>query len=176
VNANVSESDVGLIREGGPATFRVDAYPGRTFTGTISQIRYNPTTVESVVTYVTVIQVSNDDLALRPGMTANITFEVAKAEKVLRVPNSALRFTPVPPDPFMVAQGRRGPKTPTVYLLANGEPRKVEVLTGLSDGAYTELRGGDLKEGYAVITERSWQGRPYGRPDMSQSLRPPGRM
>jgi HlyD family secretion protein len=175
VNANVAESDVGLIMEGATATFRVDAYPGRVFKGTISQIRYNATIVDNVVTYVTVIAVHNADLALRPGMTANITFEVGKAENVLRVANAALRFTPFPPDPTMAGQGRRGTKSPTVWVLQKDQPDKVEIQTGISDGAFTQVVSGDIKEGLPVIVERSWKGRPAVKPDMVQAMRPPGR-
>lgn len=176
VNANVAESDVGLIKENGMASFRVDAYPGRTFTGKIAQIRYNGTIVDNVVTYITVISVSNDDLALRPGMTANITFEVGREEKVLRIPNGALRFSPIPVEPSQAMQGRRGQsKAPTVWVLADGEPKPVEIKPGMTDGAFTQIAGGDITEGMAVITERSWKGRSAGRPDMVQAMRPPGR-
>lgn len=174
VNANVAEADVGLIKEGGPALFRVDAYPQRTFQGRIAQIRYNPTTVESVVTYVSVIEVNNDDLALRPGMTANITFEVAKAENVLRVPTAALRFSPGPIDPTVAMQGRREPKSPTLYVLEKGQPRPVAVQTGLGDGAFAQIVGGPLKEGETVITDRSWKSKSAmgGRADPTRAMRP----
>ena len=75
-------------------TFRVDAYPTETFNGTVKQVRLNPTTVQNVVTYSTVIDVPNPDLKLKPGMTANVTIEVAHRENVLRIPNAALRFRP----------------------------------------------------------------------------------
>src|SRR5262249_3110597 len=94
VHANVAESDVGRIKEGMDARFPVDAFPDRRFAGKVSQVRYNPTVVDNVVTYVTVIDVENSELLLRPGMTATVTFEVAKVANALRVPNAALRFTP----------------------------------------------------------------------------------
>jgi HlyD family secretion protein len=175
VNANVAESDVGLIKEGGKASFRVDAYPGRVFSGVISQIRYNATILDNVVTYVTVISVNNDDLLLRPGMTANITFEVGKAEAVVRIPNAALRFTPFPPDPMQSMQGRRGPKVPQVWVLEKGEPKPVDVKIGMSDGANTQLVSGEIKENTPVIVERSWKGRMNVKPDMTQPMRMPGR-
>jgi HlyD family secretion protein len=170
VNANVSESDIGEIEEGGPATFRVDAYPTRTFSGTISQIRYNATDVDGVVTYVTLIEVQNEDLALRPGMTANVTFEVAKAENVLRVPNAALRFKPTPPE-LTKPEPEKGLRQPAVYVLENGQAVKKEVEIGLSDGALTELRGGPLKAGDLVITERSWRAGAGRQRDITRSLR-----
>jgi len=94
VNANIDESEVGRMRPGQAVTFRVDAYPTETFHGSVKQVRLNPTTVQNVVTYSTVIDVPNPDYKLKPGMTANVTIEVARRENVLRVPNAALRFRP----------------------------------------------------------------------------------
>ena len=94
VNANIDESDVGRMRPGQLVHFRVDAYPTEQFAGTVAQVRLNPTTVQNVVTYSTVIDVPNPDLKLKPGMTANVNIEVARRQNVLRVPNAALRFRP----------------------------------------------------------------------------------
>jgi HlyD family secretion protein len=94
VNANIDESDVGRMRPGQAVTFRVDAYPTETFHGTVHQVRLNPTTVQNVVTYSTVIDVPNPELKLKPGMTANVNIEIARRDNVLRVPNAALRFRP----------------------------------------------------------------------------------
>ena len=94
VNANIDESDVGRIRPNEAVTFRVDAYPTETFHGTVRQVRLNPTTVQNVVTYSTVIDVPNPDYRLTPGMTANVVIEIARRTNVLRVPNAALRFRP----------------------------------------------------------------------------------
>ena len=172
VNANVSEADIGMIREQKPATFRVDAYPGRQFSGTISQIRYNATDLDGVVTYVTLIEVSNDDLSLRPGMTANVTFEVAKSENVLRIPNAALRFDPNPREASngRPRQGKRR-RAPSVYILKEGRPFKVELEIGLSDGTMSELKGTALAEDDAVITEKNWLAGGGRRKDITRSLR-----
>ena len=94
VLASIDEADVGQIRQGIKASFSVDAYPGETFSGEISQLRLNAQTAQNVVTYSAVIDVANAALKLRPGMTANITIPVAKRENVLTVPNAALRFKP----------------------------------------------------------------------------------
>jgi len=94
VNANIDESDVGRIRPNEAVTFRVDAYPTDTFHGTVRQVRLNPTTVQNVVTYSTVIDVPNPDYRLTPGMTANVVIEIARRTNVLRIPNAALRFRP----------------------------------------------------------------------------------
>ncbi len=114
VVANLDESDVGRIRPKQLVTFRVDAYPADTFRGTVSQVRLEPKVQQNVVTYATVIDVPNNDLRLKPGMTANVNVEISRASNVLRVPNSALRFRPsnevfaafgqTPPEP----QGRGG--------------------------------------------------------------------
>ena len=94
VLASIDEADVGQVRPGIKANFSVDAYPGETFSGEISQLRLNAQTLQNVVTYSAVIDVTNADLKLRPGMTANITVPVARRDNVMTVPNAALRFKP----------------------------------------------------------------------------------
>jgi HlyD family secretion protein len=94
VVANLDESDVGRIRPGQKVTFHVDAYPADDFSGTVSQVRLNPLVQQNVVTYATVIDVPNDQLKLKPGMTANVNIEIARATNVLRIANAALRFRP----------------------------------------------------------------------------------
>jgi HlyD family secretion protein len=94
VSADVSESDIGMCKVGQPVRFTVDAYPDQTFRGKIAQIRLNATVNQNVVTYPVIIEVKNEDLALRPSMTANVSIDVATVQDVLRVPNAALRFRP----------------------------------------------------------------------------------
>src|SRR5207248_3459788 len=94
VNANIDEADVGRIRPNQTVTFRVDAYPTEEFLGTVAQIRLQPVVVQNVTTYGTIIDVPNNDLKLKPGMTANLKVQIAKRSDVLRVPNAALRFRP----------------------------------------------------------------------------------
>jgi HlyD family secretion protein len=94
VLANIDESEVGRMRPGQPVTFRVDAYPAEAFTGTVEQVRLQPSTVQNVVTYQTVISVPNPEYKLMPGMTATVSVEIARRNNVLRVPNAALRFRP----------------------------------------------------------------------------------
>lgn len=96
VVASLDESDVGRIRPKQAVTFRVDAYPNQTFRGIVSQVRLEPKVLQNVVTYATVIDVPNDNLRLKPGMTATVSVEIARATNVLRVPNAALRFRPTP--------------------------------------------------------------------------------
>ena len=94
VLANIDEADVGRMRPGQRVTFRVDAYPTDTFIGEVAQVRLQPTTVQNVVTYSTVISVPNPELKLKPGMTANVAIEIARKNNVLRIPNAATRFRP----------------------------------------------------------------------------------
>lgn len=121
VLASLDESDVGRIRPGQAVRFRVDAFPTDEFTGSVTQVRLQPTTVQNVVTYQTVIDVPNPGLKLKPGMTANVNIEIAHRENVLRVPNTALRFRPTTeifaalgqtPPPALGGRGRgAGPDT-----------------------------------------------------------------
>jgi HlyD family secretion protein len=120
VSANIDESDVGRVTPGQDVSFRVDAFPGIDFHGTVAQIRLNPAVVNNVTTYATIVSVPNKDLRLKPGMTTNLKLQVAKRTDVLRVPNTALRFRPsldafaalnqpVPPEAQSVGRGgRRG--------------------------------------------------------------------
>jgi len=94
VYAKTDESDVGNIKVGKSVTFKVDAFPKDTFHGTVSQVRMNATTVQSVVTYDTIIEFANPELKLFPGMTAYVTIPVATVQTVLKVPNTALRYKP----------------------------------------------------------------------------------
>ena len=96
VSASIDESDIGRIQPGQTVTFKVDAYPTQTFSGSVSQVRLEPKTDQNVVSYTTMIDVPNADLKLKPGMTANVTVQTAMNENVLRVPNAALRFAPTP--------------------------------------------------------------------------------
>ena len=94
VNASIDESDIGNIQPGQSVRFRVDAYPTETFSGAVSQVRLEPEVVQNVVSYVTIVDVPNPDLRLKPGMTAAVTIETARTDDVVRVPNAALRFQP----------------------------------------------------------------------------------
>ncbi len=108
VNANIDEADVGRIRPGQAVRFRVDAYPTDDFLGTVSQIRLQPVIVQNVVTYATVIDVPNPALKLKPGMTANVTIEIARRADVVRVPTMALRFRPT--TDMFAALGQEAPQ------------------------------------------------------------------
>jgi HlyD family secretion protein len=108
VSASIDESDIGRIEAGQPVSFRVDAYPQQTFRGTVKQVRLDAKTEQNVVSYTTMIDVPNEDLRLKPGMTANVTVQTAANENVLRVPNAALRFAPTPE--LFAALGQEAPQ------------------------------------------------------------------
>lgn len=165
IDANVAEADVGGVEVDQHVDFTVDAFPSRTFQGKVVQVRNAPITVQNVVTYDTVIGVSNPELKLKPGMTANVSIVAAHRDDALKLPNSALRFrlpnenqTPAAKRDPSAAGGRqttRGERRPerSVYVLAQGEskPSRVTVKTGISDGIATEIVEG-LKEGDRVVT------------------------
>ncbi|MBI5168080.1 MAG: efflux RND transporter periplasmic adaptor subunit [Candidatus Eisenbacteria bacterium] len=109
VETKIDEADIGRIRPGLSVTFSVDAFPDESFEGKVTQVRLEPITEQNVVTYTTVIATRNDNLSLRPGMTANVTVLVESKENVLKVPNAALRFRPnMGGGPGMGGMGGRG--------------------------------------------------------------------
>jgi HlyD family secretion protein len=146
VDANVSESDIGGIKQGNKATFTVDAYAKRTFEGAVSQVRQSPQTVQNVVTYDIVISVNNSDLALMPGMTAASRIVVDQRNDVIRVPNQALRYTPAG------LAGAVQPGQARIWVLRDGKPVPIPVVVGLDDDSFTEMVSGDVKPGDLVIT------------------------
>jgi HlyD family secretion protein len=163
VDTNVSEADVGRVQVGQAADFTVDAYPGQAFHGQVTSIRKAPINVQNVVTYDVVIGVANPDLKLFPGMTANVKILVDRRQDVLKVANAALRFHPsdagTPKKSQRPTQGGGGarrqatPGQQTVWVMdsESRKPRPVQVTTGLSDGNYTEVSGGQLKVGDPTI-------------------------
>ena len=146
VDANVSESDVGGIKAGNKATFTVDAYPKRTFEGTVSQVRQSPQTVQNVVTYDIVISVDNSDLTLMPGMTAASRIIIDQRIDVIRVPNQALRYVP------KALAGAAQSGHAQIWVLRDGNPVSVSVVAGLDDDNFTEVVSGDVKPGDLVVT------------------------
>jgi HlyD family secretion protein len=153
VDTNVSEADVGRVRANQPATFTVDAYPGRTFTGTVTSIRKAPINVQNVITYDAVIGISNLDLSLFPGMTANVKIFVNQRVNVLKVPNAALRYRPGSGTAAVAGKGtgKSAPEKAVWTLDANNKPQRVVVTTGETDGNYAEVTSGALKDGDRVI-------------------------
>jgi HlyD family secretion protein len=181
----VSEADVGRITVGQDATFTVDAYPERTFYGKVSEIRNAPITVQNVVTYDVVILVDNKDLKLKPGMTANVSVMIAHREGVLKIPNAALRFRPESakqesgkgvPSQKVGEQAKTGGenqgKPARVWILSpEGKPTPLSIVPGITDGTFSEVISGDLREGTGVIVEET-----STKKSQSSSPSPFGRM
>lgn len=167
VNANVSESDIGLVAEGQNTFFLVDAYPERKFWGIVTQVRNAPQIVQNVVTYDVVVAVDNTDLALKPGMTASLSVITAQRDDVLKIPQAALRFRP--PSLSKNGKGRDGQaadshshvqsqgQKPSAALsqvwvqTADQHPTAVPVQVGVSDETFTELVAGNVREGDMVV-------------------------
>nr|WP_316977392.1 efflux RND transporter periplasmic adaptor subunit [Shumkonia mesophila] len=153
VDTNVSESDIGDIKEGDKATFTVDAFPNRIFAGRVIQVRQSPQTVQNVVTYDAVIGVGNRDYALKPGMTASMHIVVEQKDDVLRVPNQALRYAPSAPTDAAatkVAAAGSG-ETAALWILRDRRPVRLSVVRGLADEAFTEIAEGGLGPGDPVV-------------------------
>ncbi len=172
VDTNVSESDIGGITEGKDAAFTVDAYPGVRFEGVIRQVRLAPINVQNVVTYNVVVAVDNEDLQLKPGMTANVSIIVAQKDQVLKVPNAALRFSPPQSEraegassggkPVRAdagvgsysrdASANSGGQARKVWKVGvTGAPEPFTVHTGISDGVSTEVLDGAVADGDMVV-------------------------
>ena len=191
IDTSFAEADIGNLREGQKARFTVDAFPSRNFTGEVQQIRLNPTNQQNVVTYNVRVNVANPELVLLPGMTAYVNIAVQKREKVLLVPNAALRFKPAdaadkkpengqktastaaPGTPPAGAPGekkgkKRDGQSGTVYVLEGEEIKPVSVQLGITDNRNTEVVGGELKEGDRIVLGENGSS---GKPPSSVGMR-----
>lgn len=188
IEVSVDEADISRIKMDQSATFTVDSYPEQSFKGKVVQIRSAPVVTQNVVTYVVVVNVDNSDLRLKPGMTANVSIEVARKDNVLKLSPAALRFKPragksaegADKRPAGAPQregggkpgGRKGAAGQQVYVLKEGKPAPVPVKTGISGNGAIELVEAPLREGDEVITEQTGGdtkkkqggGSPMGRP------------
>ena len=180
VEVSVDEADVGAVQIGQKASFTVSAYPQRRYPATVTRVAYGSTLTENVVTYATRLEVDNSDLSLRPGMTVSATITAAERQGVLLVPNTALRFNPAQAGngaaggqassgggivsrlvPRMPRTGSRGARPDAsaggarqVWVLRDGAPQRVTVVPGITDGRMTEIVGGELQPGMAVIVDQ----------------------
>jgi len=171
IQASIDEADIGQIKVGQAAKFTVDAYPDSSFSGVVSQVRLQPTSVQNVVTYTVMIDLENPGLILMPGMTANVTIAVEQAHGVLKVPSTALKFTPQRSadknvrsgkndnaDTLHRGEGRKRPdstrtgksKSTRIFILVDGKPKRIPVVTGLSTGGFTAIEG-DIQAGQEVL-------------------------
>lgn len=176
LEVNVDEADVGAVKAGQKASFTVSSYPSRPYPAQIVRVAYGSTKTDNVVTYVTYLDVNNEDLSLRPGMTAAATIVATERSNVLLVPNTALRFAPTNGNSPAAASGgslvsklmprppasgtrkaggnqvSQGPKQ--IWVLQEGQAVPMTVTTGISDGRMTEVESSSLQEGMAVITDQ----------------------
>ena len=143
IEVSVSEADIGRVEEGQDVTYTLDGYPDSTFTGKVTQVRLSPTTESNVVTYTVIVDVNNEDLKLKPGMTANVSIITDKSENVLCIPNMALKFTPDINGPKYKNQG--------IWILEKGKPKRVEIETGAYNDSSTEIISDKIQEGTDVI-------------------------
>jgi len=176
LTCHVDEADIGKVQPGQRVIFTVDAFPEEKFEGKVIQVRYNPQTIQNVVTYDTIVEVRNDELKLRPGMTATVSIIIAEKNNALRIPNTALRFMP-PPDLLkklrknfssrekakqiqeertqQFARLRRPKNFSIIWTIDEDENlRPIPIITGLSGDSYTEIKRvlrGELKEGQEVV-------------------------
>lgn len=172
LQASIDEADIGTVRQGQTARFTVDAFPERPFDAQIREISYASVTTDGVVTYKALLDVDNDELLLRPGMTATVSVVTRQAKDVLTVPAAAFRYRPAPEARnqgfsfLSMFTGRRGRPagnrqrqqaqppadgSRTLYVLKDGAPQPVSVRIGSTDGDLTEITSG-LSEGDLVIT------------------------
>ena len=169
--AEIDEADVGKLKEGMKAEATVDAFSGEIFQGKVSQVRYNPNSVQGVVTYLAVVDVENPDMKLRPGMTATVTVKTREVKGVLRLPNAALRYRPTPPnrieaakegvefkpepppEPLSHGKGRVYLLTDTTLGKEKAGPKVIDV--GVTDGINTEVKTPELALGAKVVTDET---------------------
>jgi HlyD family secretion protein len=170
LHVDVDEADVGLVKVGQPATFTVDAYPGRAFPSQVTEVRNAAKTVSGVVTYETVLAADNAELLLRPGMTGTASITVSELQDVVVVPNTALRFTPpaapaarsfvsrllpIPPRTAVPNVGQAGAdrRNQQVWILKEDAPVAIAVVVGATDGRMTQIVGGEVQPGLEVLTD-----------------------
>ena len=173
LNVAIAEADIGRVAAGQKSTFTVDAWPDRSYTASVSKVSYGSAVTDNVVTYLAELEVSNDDLSLRPGMTATADIRVAESTNVFLVPTAALRFVPAAAAaptsakksfvqsliPMPTRNSNRPTDTDTtvkssgahIWVLRDGHAESIAVQLGLSDGRNTEISGVGLTEGMGVI-------------------------
>lgn len=173
LQVDVDEADVGNVKDGQSAVFTVDAWPNRKYKARVTRVSFGSQTTDKVVSYLTTLQVDNQDLSLRPGMTATAEITTVELKDVLLVPNAALRFSPaetataakksggllsammprppLQPQKKLAKEKKEGSQR--VWVLQNGQAVPVDVTVGYTNGSQTQVTGGDLRAGMQVITD-----------------------
>lgn len=144
IEVNVSEADIGKVKEGQDVTYTLDGYADSLFKGKVTQVRLASTTTSNVVTYSVIVDVKNEDLKLKPGMTANVSIITNQRNDVLCLPNIALKFTPNTDGKKYEKQG--------VWVLKHNKPVRYDIKTGAGNDNFTELISKDIKENDPIIT------------------------
>ena len=148
IAASVVEADIAKVKEGQKVEFSVDSFPDEVFEGVVTQVRNNPITTSNVVTYEVIIGIDNKDLKIKPGMTANVEIITAERNDVLLIPNKALRFYTLDENGDVRRYKDKG-----IWLLKNGKPERINVITGVSDDDRTEIISDEINVDSVVILE-----------------------
>ncbi len=166
IEVNVSEADIGQVKEGQDVEYTLDGYPDSTFYGKVTQVRLDSTTTSNVVTYTVIVSVSNEDLKLKPGMTANVSIITKRSENVLCAPSIALKFSPETNGQKYKNQG--------IWILAKGKPSRIDIKQGSSDDSNVEIISDSLKVGEDVIIGSSGRRKQNNKPSNNRRGGPPG--
>lgn len=151
----VDEADIGQVKVGQHVTFTVDAYPDDTFTGTVTQVRINPTTTNNVVTYEVIVSTTNPDHKLLPGMTANLSIYTLELENALAIPLKALKFEPMPEDEgsdLPKSQPLKEPSKNSVWVVRDNKLIETPVELGMKNSVYQQITSG-LKQGDQIALQ-----------------------
>lgn len=143
IEVNVSEADIGKVKEGQQVQYTLDGYPDSIFYGKVTQVRLDSTVTSNVVTYTVIVSVSNEDLKLKPGMTANVSIITSRNKDVMCAPSIALKYTPEVDGQKYKNQG--------IWILENGKPQRINIKQGVSDDTNVEIISKKLKLGDEVI-------------------------
>ena len=144
IEVNVSEADIGKVKEGQDVEYTLDGYPDSTFYGKVTQVRLDSTTTSNVVTYTVIVSVSNEDLKLKPGMTANVSIITSRNKDIMCAPSIALKYSPDTTGQKYKEQG--------LWILENGKPQRIDIKQGVSDDTNVQIISQKLKIGDEVIT------------------------
>ena len=166
IEVNVSEADIGQVKEGQDVEYTLDGYPDSTFYGKVTQVRLDSTTTSNVVTYTVIVSVSNEDLKLKPGMTANVSIITKRSENVLCAPSIALKFSPETNGQKYKNQG--------IWILDKGKPNRIDIKQGSSDDSNVEIISDSLKVGDDVIIGSSGGRKQNNKPSNNRRGGPPG--
>jgi len=147
IEVNVSEADIGEVKEGQDVIYTLDGYPNTDFKGHVTQVRISPTTVSNVVTYSVIVKVANPDMKLKPGMTANVSIITSQVDDALCVPNRALKFTPENNQKKFENQG--------LWVSERGNLHRIDVKLGASDDNYTQVISNEIEEGTQVAVSNA---------------------